>query len=387
MKRIIPMICAVLLMTLLVFNSSAQSFGAEPPYRPVLDYTFYAEGYYCNAPVLVNGIQQTESNLVGPEDDLAGVNQIVQNFTTSSFDEFTQARGNIYYDFTDSITDGISFTPSYFSYHYAPFSIRYGDVFVWNDTNLVALTLLDNIGANFDWYGGSNDADVTISFNLRVYSVIQRNIDLQHNLIEYIPRTTLYNVSYVGRISDFVNSSKLSLEDLYITNETSGGIVPFSDFYEEVITSTSVMRGVYNQTVSDMYVDIEGLYCTIFATNAPFTGVIHENAPYIDVDGYDYFNGLFWDVNEGLYPFRQQRRGDYVSVMAANNLNKMILQNIDFDGDSNNPIIRIPSLFIRAVSDFFSIDFFGLGFTIGNVIGVFAMALMVVMFLRLFAGG
>lgn len=393
MKKILSILFALSLVALLVFSASAQSYGSGDTYIPYLDFTIQADGYSIHSPAIKGSDGQSFINLVGDTDDLSDVSFIAQDVTLAPFENYTQAEARIYYDFVDALVNGESFRPTTFDINYSPFTIKYGDAFQYSNvqtgTSTVrfdAFTLYEAIGSDFEWYGALT-AHVEAEVIFRVNYIKTQIADSAHSVYKYQPLTNVYSVSVIKDFNERFNASPITEADLIFRNETDGVSMSFNDFHNDVVSKTVVMRNANNHNdVGDVYIDVESCNVTIYAVNAPFSGLIQPYAPYIDVNGYDYVNALYWDSSEGAYAHRQQYRGNYVALITADVLNRRELSNIQFSEDSS-PIVRVPALFLSAVSSFFDIDFFGLGFTIGNLLGVIALCAIVLIFLKMFAGG
>lgn len=391
-------IVALTFAILLACNASAQSYGEEgEDLIPYLNHTISASGYVVHSPAIKGIGGQSFGNLYSTSGDLYGVSVTADNVFMSVSEYYTKATARLTYDFRESTLSSTDepFEPTVFDISYSPFCIQYGDAFDFVNAStgstvvrLDGFTLFDAIGASFSWFGAA-DAYIEGEVVFRVSYVNRLIADDIHNTYMYEPRTCLYSVSFGNQFTSEFVAEGVSLDDMTFRNETDGVALSFNDFHLDIRSKVGTMLADHGEfDLHGLYLDVESCNVRINAVNAPFMGLVQPQAVYVDVAGYDYFNGLFWSPSVGAPPslsYRQQLRGGYIAVMTSDNLNQRELQNIQFD--DSTPISRVPALFLSAVSEFFAIDFFGMGFTLGHMTFVIVLCAVVLIFLKMFAGG
>lgn len=397
-KRVITFLIALLVLSsTLVVAVGARTVGYGLTFRPYINYTVTTDyGVTFSPPTVsednivdtfrLNGGGVTMSNVVFSTSDTTVI------YADDVLTSFDYCYSTIKYDFDNAlVTDenGDSYPPdiSGFDIRYDPFTVTFDNMFervsgVGNKVgNIVGIPLYDSIRASFAWGGGASAyVSSTVLFRL---SYVTKTTNTAEGFDEYNSRTNRYELFYSGEVNSLFDSSAVDIADVSVRDVTNDVSMSWETFLNDINNKTAVMRDYYGDTVGDTFFDVEDMMVSIYAVNAPFTYLSNDTV-FVSEDGFVSSNGLFWDEQWG---YRQQMRGSYIAVMASNVLNRRAVNDLADSQGTPSALTRVILLFLGAVVDFFAIDFFGLGITIGHLIGLMLMVAVVLVFLKFFAGG
>lgn len=400
-KRVITFLIALLVLSsTLVVAVGARTVGSGWKFRPYINYTVTTDyGVTFSPPTVsenntvdtfrLNGGGVTMSNVVFSTSDTVVIHG------DGVLNNFDFCFSTIKYDFDNAlVTDenGDIYPPDItgFDIRYDPFAVMFTDMFELGrnpnankDVDIIGIPFFDNIKAVFRWGGGASAyVSSTVRFRL---SYVESSRYTAEGYTEYGAHDTLYELFYSANVTDGrFDSDYVSLSDVSIRNVTNDVRLSLEEFMYDVIAKTSVVRTSFNGfDFKNIPLDVEDMTVSIYAQNAPFTYLTNETV-FITEDGYKLTNGLQWDEDWG---YRQQHWGGYLMATASEVLNRRALNDYVDSEEAPSTVASVVLLFLGAVSDFFAIDFFGLGFTIGNLIGILSLCAVVLIFLKFFAGG
>lgn len=260
-----------------------------------------------------------------------------------------------------------------------PFSIKFEHGF---DSETFKIS--DVIGS-FNWYG-VDIVDTTIIFRMgvRVSYVDYDNVLGQP--IVYRAKQKYYELEFVHNVDAyFWSTDDVDETTIAVRNVTDDTNISYSDFVNEVQADTYLIDN------DARWVDVESLSIDFTYSGGGTAQFVHQHAQYAVRSVYNDANSMFYGDVADAVGGRQKYTAHWIALQEGLNLQRSAYQ-VLWDNTQGGTVVgdrlsQMIGIFSGTVGALFDIDLFGVGITLGHVTLVVLLAGVVVVFLRLFAGG